>query len=86
MKNIVLIFMLFSTISTFSKECSCGSFEEGLVDFQVGGDEAGCCEGTATGSSSYLTNYEFSESGTWEVVSITRMTPNNAQKRCCNSV
>jgi len=82
MKRLVLVFILIFFTNTYSKECSCGSFEEGLVDFQVEGDEAGCCEGAATGVD-YLTEYEFSESGTWEIVSVKRMLASDAQKKYC---
>lgn len=81
MKRLVLVLILIFFTNTYSKECSCGSFEDGLIDYQIKGDD-GCCKGTATGNG-YLTEYEYSESGTWEVVSVKKMLGSDAQKECC---
>ena len=48
MKRLVLALMLISFVNTYSKECTCGSFEVGLYDYEVKGDK-GCCSETATG-------------------------------------
>jgi hypothetical protein len=85
-RSIIVCVFLFAFVNFIkAKECSCGSFEEGLVDYAVEDDGLGCCSGTPTGKA-FFTTYIPGEGDTWEVVDIKDLKPAEAQLKCCPPV
>lgn len=91
MKNYIVILLLFFTASLSSeeKECTCGSVQEGLVDYSVvvEDERTTCCTGAPhPEAGAWLTTFVYSDSGVWEVDRVVRLSSSEAQNRCCISV
>lgn len=79
----MLVFILtFYTLNTWSKNCGCGSYENGTYSYIVG-DKEGCCTGTAEGPSMYIT-YEKDKDGVWTTLQVELIEATKAQKGCCS--
>ena len=68
-----------------TRNCECGSFEEGRTFYQIVDEEGvGCCSGTASGNGIFVV-YTPGEGSTWEVSEVTEIEGTVAQSKCCKN-
>ena len=76
-----LLFFLSIFFQSDYKYCSCGSFETGIISYEVIGVESGCCSGEP-GEIGSIGFYENS-GGAWKLVGWEEMPAGTAQNECC---
>ncbi|QJP34885.1 hypothetical protein F0365_11040 [Nonlabens sp. Ci31] len=64
-----------------NQSCGCGSFEDSIVHYQVQ-EGQGCCGELSSGSA--LEGFYEQNEGQWELIEVTSISSDIAQKRCCN--
>lgn len=89
MKYLRLIVLLTIPLNfSFNTMCQCGSFADGITQYEVVEGSGGCCSGEASGLGMYDNNaisisYVRNE-GAWEVDDIKLIEPSSAQNSCCD--
>lgn len=87
-KFIVLTLFMLSNQLNALQRCSCGSFENGIYEYNIVENTGGCCTGFPSGvnreNQAFLVTYEENE-GVWEVVDVQGINPATAQSRCCQN-